>query len=396
MFYPDEDEYGGPQYIRQYTKRPYGADDAKPKPAKKQKTGKMTVNVLDKNKGLSSRSIPDSIDFKFNTLKKLLVVYATKYNKNVVDFEIPRAQKASTSEIASALGATEKKKDVHNVHWAKSAIAAIASVLEMRIRKVLSTAAIIMGGSTATLNHVIISKALAILGEPQSMKGMDQHDKLITEGLVEHTPETLTKIVKNKLKESAMAAQHKQWTSDLDAEDGIVATAFRLFVPSVMKALCLSAGVTRHTPNLRFILTNYAVNMVGNIVLKVHPILALNRRSTVTVRDVQAAMDSDGSGAPLLGFNTIVPHRVKHLPKDASAEDTAVETKKEAKTAKKALDQKIKESITNTGAISPEILEQAALAMSAAEAAAKVDDLAAGFVPQNPAATSALGTLLNA
>lgn len=241
-------------------------------------------------KGSVAKSLKTSLEFNYAPLHDTLVQLSKANNISQITLETKKGKK-STSDI----------------RWSRPAILAIASILEMKVRKLLETSVIIMGSGSSTLTSKTLKKSLLIIGDHQGMADKTENDDhaLILKYIDEkNSTGPISGSAKRDLINQEKALNDKQW----DDKDNLLMLAYRIFTPRVLDYLFAATNVRRASRvNVRRSLTRYALNLLGNMMRHLHAILTFAKRCTVTVKDVSAA--NDQNGAPLLGFESIVKKR---------------------------------------------------------------------------------------
>jgi histone H3/H4 len=255
-------------------------------------------------KGAVAKSIKTSLEFNYAPLHDTLILISERNNINKVRMTIK--------------GKGDKSRDIR---WSKPAVLAVASILEMKIRKLLETSVIIMGSGSLTLTSSTLKKALLIEGDHHGMALKNGDDDLITKYAEEHG--TITATRKREMLKKSRHDDREQW--DKKNPEDIMRRAYQIFTPRVLDYLFAATNVQRASRgHIRQALARYSLNMLTNMMRHLHAILTFSRRCTVTVKDVDAA--NDQNGAPLLGFESIVkkrPNIRKSIQAQKSAESRA-------------------------------------------------------------------------
>lgn len=319
MYSSDDDDFQSPAIIRRFGARTRGtpgqlplprAESAEAPPLKRART--ITFNKADKEKGRPTTATTRLTEFNYAPIRDTLILIAKKHNLTPVVMPFSEGAKR---EAAKA-----------DIRIAKGAAIAIASILEMRVRKLLEVAAKLMHGQVVTLNSRIFSQALDILGESQMLKGMMTTDAKIVKAALEakesaaavklgaHERKQMKKEVLADIKQQAAS----EWEHGMQS-DPVLSRAADIFVPRVLSYMFAETGICRSSrTEIRRILTNYAANLLTNLMMRIHPILVGSRRCTITVSDVNLAKDETDRSA-LLGFTSI-----SHKRLDSKKSDKAV------------------------------------------------------------------------
>jgi histone H3/H4 len=200
----------------------------------------------------------------------------------------------------------------------------------MKVRKLLETSSIIMGGFSSTLNNKIIAKAIQVLGENQSLRGYDDVDRVLLDSSKDMTPSDLKALSKEDraaIAEKTKEAKRSKHSSDVSNPKSAIYRAHQIFIPRVLKYLYVETGISRSSGEVRHILSHYALNFLGTMVQRLHPILNLAKRCTVMVKDVEVANSSTTHSSSLLGFGSSVHKRVDPERSQVAKEIAATRSK---------------------------------------------------------------------
>jgi histone H3/H4 len=327
MMYSDEDEYQSPAVVRRFGARtvktarrrsPEQIDQAMdmrkrslaqaPLPAPKRR--RITYSVADVEKGTVAKPIAALTEFNYAPLRDTLERIETSDGLDKVKVHV----------VSKAGGAGADRS--MDVRWSRPAIIAVASMLEMKVRRLLEAAMDAMCDNTVTLGDRAIAKAMKILGESQALRGMSGYDAEVTREALRDaaarnaksgdgkSKKMLTKAQKAKILSDIKAKKEGDWARATMGDSSSLGRAYDIFVPRVLDYLYGETGIQRSSrESVRRILSHYAVNFLSNMIHRIHPILVNAKRCTVTVKDIDNAKD-DTDRTALLGFGSIVKKRV--------------------------------------------------------------------------------------
>lgn len=350
MYSSDEDEYQSPAVIRQFGGRtkqdvmkrmqaqvaaaaaPAGApgqvvrkqpDAPGPKPAAKRR--RVTYSTADSEKGSVSRKINTLTEFKYTPVRDTLNLIQLQQGLDQVQVHVvPKSGGAGGDRTM-------------DVRWSRPAVIAVSSILEMKVRRLLEVAVDTLDECSVTLGDRSIAKAMKILGESQSLRGMSGYDAEVTRKALQAAaaksakspdgkPKVLTKAQRSKILEDIKQRKENDWQSSIKAANSPLGRAYTIFVPLVLDYLFKETGVQRASrESIRRILSHYALNILTNMIIRIHPILEHAKRCTVTVKDVDNAKD-DTDRTAMLGFSSIVKKRV-NIDRSIKATNAAAKRK---------------------------------------------------------------------
>jgi hypothetical protein len=282
--------------------------------------------VADSEKGTVAKkaTVADLTEFKYAPVRDTLELIEAFENLDKVKIH-------TTNKGGKVI---EKENEIR---WSRPAVIAVASILEMKVRRLLSAAVDTMDDNAVTLGDKAIAKAMKILGESQALRGMSGYDAEVTREALNAAraklPKTgaegkkkssvLSKAQKAKILEDIKSKKEGDWTRNTAGESSPLGRAYDIFVPRTLDYLFGETGVQRSSrENVRRILAHYAINVLSNMVRRIHALLVNAKRCTVTVRDVDGAKD-DTDRTTLIGFSSIVKKRVNPKRSERALETAA-------------------------------------------------------------------------
>lgn len=313
MLYSSEDDYQSPAVIRRFGAAPKGKKHPAPaavalplEPEAPPKRRRITYSIANIEKGTVAKPLGSLTEFGYMPLLDTLKLIAERDGfVKVKTHTTPRSGKGEVSHST-------------RIRWTRESIVAIASMLEMKVRRLLEVAVDTLSEGTVTLGDKAIAKAMKILGESQALRGMSGYDAEITklklrDAAKESGDKALTKDQKAAVLEKIKAAKESDWTNATKSEKSPLGRAYDLFPPRVLDYFFGETGAQRVSrSDVRRILSHFAVNILSNMVARIHPILTNAKRCTVTVKDVDNAKD-DTDRTTMLGFGSIARKRVNPI-----------------------------------------------------------------------------------
>lgn len=226
--------------------------------------------------------------------------------------------RTSVFKFAPVFEALKKTMDLrHNdggvkLRWSSQAVMAIASLIEIKLRKILKEAIkIMLIKGRGTLDRQTIIQALDMLGEPLSTIGGKSAQIKVSEaaiktaGVKKMTKEDREKARKDRASDrlDRMAALENEYNSDLKLPYN--APVDKMFVPSTLNKLLAIAGLGKlraSQKTIRITLFYYTCNFIDNIVRNLRSVMKLKKQSTVKAIDVRSVL-SEAERITLLGFS---------------------------------------------------------------------------------------------
>jgi histone H3/H4 len=334
MMYSSEDDYQSPAVIRRFGAKGAESDDKAALPEKRRrKTSKadivaaaaaaiaeeeeeerprkrqrLTFSQLDLASGLVANKAQDLTEFRVIHIRDTLNLIAAAAHMDILKFNVVTK------------GSDGKSKTIQKeLRWSMPAITAIASILAMKVRRLLEAAVDTMDEKSVTLSDKAISKAMKILGESHALRGKEGYDANLTRMMLEEarydpdkrgskkTP--LTSSEKAELLAEIKTTKETEWKAEINKPHSPLLRAYDMFAPSTLNILFKETGIQRaNREDIRRILAHYALNILANIVMRIHPILLYAKRSTVTLKDIEMSKD-DTDRTALLGFSSMVKKR---------------------------------------------------------------------------------------